>query len=57
MLGLRGEESGRGGVKGIGFKKVCYVLWGEIESQRNNKFVFLGPRKFLHFHSDFVVDR
>ena len=46
---LRGAESGRGGVIGIGFKKVCHVLLGEIESERNNKFVFLGPRKVSTF--------
>ena len=47
MLG--NAETERGGVKEIGLKNLRHVLLGEIESERNNKFVFLGPRKVSIF--------
>ena len=47
MLGS--AETERGGVKEIGLKNLRRVLLGEIESERNKKFVFQAARKVSTF--------
>ena len=60
MLGLRGAERWREGekaLKGLGSRKFVMFCRAKLNQRGIISLFFWVQEKFLHFHSDFVVDR